>query len=355
MGGRKRRGSSSRDQFIQPWSRWRDCPLWLQRVTLGSHFGLGCPTFHFSFNPSGCCGSAPSRALWGWWFRVPPVLAHPSTVRLVRPLSVLPPQGSAGPHRSAGMPSTLVGDRRCRSRSQARSDLAVIETPRSLNRRGSMPVALEVASSEVRLTQATDELRAAFFAKCTERARNNRRFGVESLAHAVANSGAIYPLIEQLVFGGATSLRGAGFRSAAPYLDELRVGHIEAECRVEAWLVRVLTNCKRSLVRGLGPVNRVHRALELRLCDLVPQVLADRRRLGLIESPLFPTASGGVALKDAIVTSWRKLGSTLVDVTGHSPRRSGAKCLARLGWSLADIQLLGCWQSDVVKSYVEEA
>eukprot|EP00971_Amphidinium_carterae_P337783 6474795-Amphidinium_carterae.1 len=100
-----------------------------------------------------------------------------------------------------------------------------------------------------------------------------------------------------------------------------------------------------------------HSASLLDACPyhVLKEVLADPRRLGLNESPLFPTASGGVVLKDAIVTSWRRLGSTPVDVTGHSPRRSGPKCPARLGWSLADMQLLDCWQSDVVRSYVDEA
>eukprot|EP00971_Amphidinium_carterae_P228504 4532250-Amphidinium_carterae.2 len=65
--------------------------------------------------------------------------------------------------------------------------------------------------------------------------------------------------------------------------------------------------------------------------------------------------AGGLVMKDTLVASWRKLGSPTVEVTGHSPRRSGAKYLARLGWTLDDIQLLGRWQSDVVKSYVEEA
>eukprot|EP00971_Amphidinium_carterae_P296529 5890838-Amphidinium_carterae.1 len=65
MGGRKRRGSGSRDliQFIQP----RSNALVGQILRPGSApplcgcgasrwaapTGLGCPTFHFSFNPLG--------------------------------------------------------------------------------------------------------------------------------------------------------------------------------------------------------------------------------------------------------------------------------------------------------------
>ena len=40
--------------------------------------------------------------------------------------------------------------------------------------------------------------------------------------------------------------------------------------------------------------------------------------------------------------------------SGHSPRRSGAKRRARVGWPLNLIMLLGRWASDAVLGYVEE-
>eukprot|EP00971_Amphidinium_carterae_P242204 4809256-Amphidinium_carterae.1 len=61
-----------------------------------------------------------------------------------------------------------------------------------------MDAALAVASSESRQAQASEELRSVFFAKSTERARNNRRSAVESLARAVADGSKIHPLSEQL-------------------------------------------------------------------------------------------------------------------------------------------------------------
>eukprot|EP00971_Amphidinium_carterae_P020783 409748-Amphidinium_carterae.1 len=39
------------------------------------------------------------------------------------------------------------------------------------------------------------------------------------------------------------------------------------------------------------------------------------------------------------------------EVSGHSPRRSGAVHLARQGWSCDDIKLLGRWRSDAVRAY----
>eukprot|EP00971_Amphidinium_carterae_P276943 5496295-Amphidinium_carterae.1 len=126
-----------------------------------------------------------------------------------------------------------------------------------------MAVALAVASSDSRLASAREELR---FAKSTVRAKFHRRSAVESLARTIA-----------VAIGVAASLKSAGFRFAPLYLDELRLGHIEAGWQAEDWLARVLTNCKRSLDRGLGPV---HRAPELRLDDLVPGALQLERDRG---------------------------------------------------------------------------
>eukprot|EP00971_Amphidinium_carterae_P186308 3698169-Amphidinium_carterae.1 len=86
-----------------------------------------------------------------------------------------------------------------------------------------MAVAFAVASSGTRLASASEELRSTFVAKSTGSA-------VQSLARTIAGQGPIYPLSEQVAIGVAASLKTAGFRSApmALYLDELRLGHIEA-------------------------------------------------------------------------------------------------------------------------------
>ena len=41
-------------------------------------------------------------------------------------------------------------------------------------------------------------------------------------------------------------------------------------------------------------------------------------------------------------------------VTGHSPRWSGAKMLARLGFPRSVIAFLGRWGSDAILKYIEE-
>eukprot|EP00971_Amphidinium_carterae_P037396 735270-Amphidinium_carterae.3 len=84
-------------------------------------------------------------------------------------------------------------------------------------------MALAVAGFEPRLAQASDELRRAFYARSTERARLHKRSAVESLARAVANSSSIYPLTEHVTIGVAAAgsrslLEKCRLRSAASYL-----------------------------------------------------------------------------------------------------------------------------------------
>ena len=45
----------------------------------------------------------------------------------------------------------------------------------------------------------------------------------------------------------------------------------------------------------------------------------------------------------------------VADISGHTPRRSGAKVLARLGVAKTVVQWLGRWGSDAVEGYVEVA
>jgi len=72
--------------------------------------------------------------------------------------------------------------------------------------------------------------------------------------------------------------------------------------------------------------------------------------------PLFPDNEGGVPEKAKVVEAWRTVAPAGHDeVGGHTPRRSGAKRRARMGWSLNLIMLLGRWASPAVMGYVEEA
>ena len=73
--------------------------------------------------------------------------------------------------------------------------------------------------------------------------------------------------------------------------------------------------------------------------------------------PLFPTCSGAVPTKAAVVAAWQSLVKPGVSIAvgGHSARRSGAKFYARALWPLLSIQLVGRWAGATVLEYVEEA
>ncbi|CAK0821559.1 unnamed protein product [Prorocentrum cordatum] len=100
---------------------------------------------------------------------------------------------------------------------------------------------------------------------------------------------------------------------------------------------------------------------------------ATHRQLDFLDSrgwtdpstPLFPTETGGTATKEAVVKTFEaiasKLGLPIVDQGGyrlwggHSLRVTGAQWLASQGVSIAVIQLVARWNSDVVFRYVSEA
>ena len=66
----------------------------------------------------------------------------------------------------------------------------------------------------------------------------------------------IYPLTPGLIIGVSAALKGAEYRAADRYLGELRLGHIESEHPIPEHISRVLANCRRSVLRGLGPPSR---------------------------------------------------------------------------------------------------
>ena len=88
-------------------------------------------------------------------------------------------------------------------------------------------------------------------------------------------------------------------------------------------------------------------------------------RVGSGNLPLFPSSSGGFVEKRHVVASLEHvataLGEPLLDAHGvrrfggHSLRVTGARTLAALGVSLALIQLMARWSSDVVLRYVAQA
>ena len=58
------------------------------------------------------------------------------------------------------------------------------------------------------------------------------------------------------VEGVAAALKAAELASGDQYLNELKLMHVEAGHPIEAWLMRVLALCKKSLTRNRGPVKR---------------------------------------------------------------------------------------------------
>ena len=74
-------------------------------------------------------------------------------------------------------------------------------------------------------------------------------------------------------------------------------------------------------------------------------------------APLFPNADGSVPSKKKVIEGWQRLVplNSKVVVSGHTPRRSGAKRRAREGWELSIIMMLGRWASAAIMGYVEEA
>ena len=87
--------------------------------------------------------------------------------------------------------------------------------------------------------------------------------------------------------------------------------------------------------------------------------------------PLFATEAGGAPEKRATVEAWDHLvgeaaargvepGDKAEDfgeylgVDGHSPRRSAAKMLIRMGWTREAVAWLGRWGSDALLCYIEE-
>ena len=122
--------------------------------------------------------------------------------------------------------------------------------------RGSMSKAMEVAKSASGLASARRALTKDFWAASTVRVKRSRRVEVLRLALAVADGEPIFPLRQSVVEGVAAALKAGGMTSANLYLQELKLGHIEAGYDLEAWLARTFTLCGKSLTRNRGPVKR---------------------------------------------------------------------------------------------------
>ena len=88
--------------------------------------------------------------------------------------------------------------------------------------------------------------------------------------------------------------------------------------------------------------------------NVAKSILSERPKsdmLGL--SWLFPSKWNSNATKAGMVESWKQ--SFGLDISGHSPRRSGAMFYVRLGLPIQELAFLGRWRSNVVLMYAEEA
>ena len=130
--------------------------------------------------------------------------------------------------------------------------------PRANGRRkGSMEKAFEIASNSSDLRKAVEGLTRNFWAKSTTAVKRSRRQEVLKLAEMVMGRLPVFPLTKGGVEGVAAALKAAELASGDQYLNELKLMHVEAGHPIEAWLMRVLALCKKSLTRNRGPVKRV--------------------------------------------------------------------------------------------------
>ena len=100
-------------------------------------------------------------------------------------------------------------------------------------------------------------------------------------------------------------------------------------------------------------------------CAIVEQIsFLDSRGWDHPSTPLFPTEFGGTVTKEAMVSTIEavaaRVGLPIKDAGGyrlwggHSLRVTGPQWLASQGISVANIQLLARWNSDIVLRYVPE-
>ncbi|CAK0845264.1 unnamed protein product [Prorocentrum cordatum] len=137
--------------------------------------------------------------------------------------------------------------------------------------RGSINAALSIAGDPVRLASALGALRQDFYANSSREAVSRKRADVCRLAEQAASSipdvSAPFPLEVAVVHAVAAALKGARFKSAEQYLNELRLEHIERGAPASQQLARAFDQCKRSVRRGIGPKSK---AAELREDGLRP-------------------------------------------------------------------------------------
>eukprot|EP00435_Cladocopium_sp_Y103_P064597 s1794_g26.t1 len=105
---------------------------------------------------------------------------------------------------------------------------------------------------------------------------------------------------------------------------------------------RTLACCGQSPCRDLCPVK-----LAMAVVSLA------KIKTNTMGMPLFTDQHGLFTSKRGVISCWKTLHGK--EVSGHSPRRSGAMFYVRRGMAIQELAFLGRWKSGVVLTYAEEA
>ena len=135
-----------------------------------------------------------------------------------------------------------------------------------------------------------------------------------------------------------------------------------AGCGKTAWVLP----CSKTDLRALGH-RRVHGCscpdpacptAAMRRVVKVAQEVARRAGHNQDEAPLLPNSAGAFVEKKHMIACFQEMAALVgvaKGVTGHMPRVSGARRMARAGIELWQIQLFARWESSVILRYVREA
>ena len=111
-------------------------------------------------------------------------------------------------------------------------------------------------------------------------------------------------------------------------------------------------------VHGCSCPDRACPTAAMRRVMAMATKMAQENGKDLDDAPLIPNLEGDFIKKDHMVAYFQEVGKLLgkkVGVTGHMPRVSGARRMARAGIELWQIQLFARWESAVILWYVREA
>ena len=120
-------------------------------------------------------------------------------------------------------------------------------------------MAREIAADPELREEAIAKLTKDFFSNNVAATKKAKRALAEDLVQ-LAGFDEVYPLSPDKVKVAAAALKGAHFRSAASYIGELRLGHIERDLVISPALGRMLKLVNDSMERGIGPPQKATEA-----------------------------------------------------------------------------------------------